>query len=145
MRAVGWDSAANAVPLRWQITAGHSSGAGHFRKIIRGRWHVSALRKAGVWLGLVEDDDDREYDDRRYSAASTRERSSYRDSRRDSRYADARVTDDFDDEDDEDDLPVVPRSLYSDRCRSDMCRADSAGRADLCRGESVRAYQSRGE
>ena len=25
---------------------------------------MSALRKAGVWLGLVEDDDDRGYDDR---------------------------------------------------------------------------------
>ncbi|MBB5869363.1 cell division inhibitor SepF [Allocatelliglobosispora scoriae] len=106
---------------------------------------MSALRKAGVWLGLVEDDDDREYDDRRYSAASTRERSSYRDSRRDSRYADARVADDFDDEDDEDDLPVVPRTRYSDRSRPDLGRADSAGRGDLGRGESARADASRSE
>ena len=27
---------------------------------------MGALRKAGVWLGLVEDDDDRGYDDRSY-------------------------------------------------------------------------------
>ncbi|HET8660304.1 MAG TPA: cell division protein SepF, partial [Micromonosporaceae bacterium] len=27
---------------------------------------MSALRKAGVWLGLIEDEDDRGYDDRGY-------------------------------------------------------------------------------
>lgn len=100
---------------------------------------MSALRKAGVWLGLVEDDDDREYDDRRYSAASTRERSSYRDSRRDSRY-----TEDFDDEDDDEDLPVVPRSRYSDRSRSDLGRSDSGGRTDTGR-ETARADAARAE
>ena len=28
---------------------------------------MSALRKAGVWLGLIEDDDDRAYEDERYA------------------------------------------------------------------------------
>jgi cell division inhibitor SepF len=48
---------------------------------------VSALRKAGVWLGLVEDDDDQGYDDRRYS-----DRGRDRDYR-DSGYADEFVDD----------------------------------------------------
>jgi cell division inhibitor SepF len=100
---------------------------------------VSALRKAGVWLGLVEDDDDREYDDRRYSAASSRDRSSYRDRDRD-RDRDSRSRyDDFDDEDDDDDLPIVPRTRYSDRTRAETPR--DTGRhepRDTGRGETSR-------
>ena len=42
---------------------------------------MSALRKAGVWLGLVEEDDDRGYDDRGYRDNSYRERGRYSDSR----------------------------------------------------------------
>lgn len=74
---------------------------------------MSALRKAGVWLGLVEDDDERDYDDRGYSAPGYRDRSGYRDSRRGAR--DDYAVDEYDDEDDEDDVPAVPRSRYSDR------------------------------
>ncbi|MEV6967476.1 cell division protein SepF [Hamadaea sp. NPDC051192] len=96
---------------------------------------MSALRKAGVWLGLVEDDDERDYDDRGYGSASYRDRGGYRDSRRtatrDSEY------DEFDDEEDEDDLPAVPRSRYSERLREDRGRADDRGREPLSRsGES---------
>ena len=56
---------------------------------------MGALRKAGVWLGLVEDDDDRGYDDRSYRG----------------------YDDGFADEDDVDDAPVVaPRArIGSDR------------------------------
>jgi cell division inhibitor SepF len=46
---------------------------------------MGALRKAGVWLGLVEDDDDRGYDDRSYRGYG----------------------DDFADDEEVDDAPVV--------------------------------------
>ncbi|GAA0803633.1 cell division protein SepF [Spirilliplanes yamanashiensis] len=70
---------------------------------------MSALRKAGVWLGLVEEeDDDRGYDDR-YREGGYREReSAYR---AESRY------DDFGDEDEEEDEPPVPRARTSERLR----------------------------
>jgi cell division inhibitor SepF len=78
---------------------------------------MSALRKAGVWLGLVEEeDDDRGYDDRGYRENGYREReSSYR---AESRY------DDFGDEDDEDDEPPVPRARTSERVRPASSRTD---------------------
>jgi len=79
---------------------------------------MSALRKAGVWLGLVEDDDERDYDDRGYSAPGYRDRSGYRDRDRDNRRPSRdEYVDEYDDEDDEDDLPAVPRSRYPDRGR----------------------------
>lgn len=81
---------------------------------------MGALRKAGVWLGLVEDDDDRGYDDRSYRG--------YGD------YAE--------DDDDVDDAPVVaPRArigsdrlngdrLSSDRLSSDRLSGDRLGAGD---------------
>jgi cell division inhibitor SepF len=77
---------------------------------------VSALKKAGVWLGLIEDEDDQGYDDRGYPEAGYRD--SYRESRtspdarnsRDSRYAE-----EFEDADDFDDAPAVPRARNTDR------------------------------
>jgi cell division inhibitor SepF len=65
---------------------------------------MGALRKAGVWLGLVEDDDDRGYDDRSYRGYG----------------------DDYGDEDDVDDAPVVaPRARHgSDRHSSDRLSSD---------------------
>jgi cell division inhibitor SepF len=68
---------------------------------------MGALRKAGVWLGLVEDDDDRGYDDRSYRGYG----------------------DDFADEDDVDEAPVVaPRArLGSDRHGSDRHGSDRLG------------------
>ncbi len=70
---------------------------------------MSALRKAGVWLGLVEEDDDRAYDDRRYRD------NGYRDRDRDGGY---RYADEFADEDDDvDDAPALPRARAADRSR----------------------------
>lgn len=73
---------------------------------------MGALRKAGVWLGLVEDDDDRGYDDRAYRGYG----------------------DDFADEDDVDEAPVVaPRARVgserhgSDRLSSDRLSSDRLG------------------
>ena len=68
---------------------------------------MGALRKAGVWLGLVEDDDDRGYDDRSYRGYG----------------------DDFADEDDVDEAPVVaPRARHgSDRLGSDRLGSDRLG------------------
>ena len=70
---------------------------------------MSALRKAGVWLGLVEEDDDRGYDDRGYRD------SGYRDRDRDSGY---RYADEFADEDDDvEEAPALPRARTSERVR----------------------------
>jgi cell division inhibitor SepF len=71
---------------------------------------MSALRKAGVWLGLVEEDDERAYDDRGYRDSGYRERDRDRD--RDSGY---RYADEFADEDD--DAPELPRARTSERGR----------------------------
>jgi cell division inhibitor SepF len=73
---------------------------------------VSALRKAGVWLGLVEEDDERAYDDRGY-----RETGGYRerDRERDSGY---RYADEFADEDEEAEEPApIQRTRPSNRDR----------------------------
>jgi cell division inhibitor SepF len=55
---------------------------------------MGALRKAGVWLGFVEDDDERGYDDREY---------------RDSAYRGG-YDDEFAEDDDADEVPVRPRT-----------------------------------
>ena len=84
---------------------------------------MSALRKAGVWLGLVEEDDDRAYEDRGYRESGYRERD--RDRERDSGY---RYNDEFaDDDDDVDDAPTLPRARASERARL----AERTPRADL--------------
>jgi cell division inhibitor SepF len=86
---------------------------------------MSALRKAGVWLGLVEEDDERGYDDRGYRD------SSYRDRDRDSGY---RYADEFADDDDDDDAPALPRARTSERSRL----SERASRADLGRSDHDR-------
>jgi cell division inhibitor SepF len=87
---------------------------------------MSALRKAGVWLGLVEEDDDRGYDDRGYRE------SGYRDRDRDSGY---RYADEFADEDDDvDEAPALPRARASERSRL----SDRGSRADLDRADHDR-------
>jgi cell division inhibitor SepF len=87
---------------------------------------MSALRKAGVWLGLVEEDDDRGYDDRGYRE------SGYRDRDRDSGY---RYADEFADEDDDvDEAPALPRARASERSRL----SDRVSRADLDRADHDR-------
>jgi cell division inhibitor SepF len=75
---------------------------------------MSALRKAGVWLGLVEEDDERAYDERGYRESGYRERERDRD--RDS--GGYRYADEFADEDDDaDDAPPLPRARPAERTR----------------------------
>src|SRR5437764_14598393 len=63
---------------------------------------MGALRKAGVWLGLIEDEDDRGYDGHGYE-------------------------DDFEDEVDETPVSVRPRAAVAER----LAEAREAGRAGL--------------
>ncbi len=78
---------------------------------------MGALRKAGVWLGLVEDEDDLEYDDsaEAYDRPHSRYRASgaeqVRNSRRD------RYEDDFEDDDEVDDVAPVTRARQTGRGR----------------------------
>ncbi|MEU7902402.1 cell division protein SepF [Actinoplanes sp. NPDC049118] len=86
---------------------------------------MSALRKAGVWLGLVEEDD--QYDDR-YREGGYRER----DRDRDSGY---RYADEFaDDEDDVDEAPALPRARQERSGRLER----AAARLDLERDDHER-------
>jgi len=69
---------------------------------------MGALRKAGVWLGLVEEDDDRAYDDGGYDKGGYR----------DSAYRRSRYADEFADEEDEPDEPAaLPRARSVERSR----------------------------
>ncbi|MEV0155028.1 cell division protein SepF [Micromonospora sp. NPDC050686] len=70
---------------------------------------MGALRKAGVWLGLVEEDDERGYDDGGYDKGGYRE-SRYRSN---SRYAEEFA----DDEDEESEEPPAPRPRLAERGR----------------------------
>ena len=70
---------------------------------------MGALRKAGVWLGLVEEDDERAYEDGGY------DKGGYRDS---SRYRSSRYAEEFADEDDEEsEEPPAPRTRSGERGR----------------------------
>src|SRR4051812_4304287 len=90
---------------------------------------MSALRKAGVWLGLVEEDD--QYDDRGYrEPGGYRERERDRD--RDSGY---RYADEFAEEDDVDDAPALPRARQERSGRLER----AAARLDLDRDDHERA------
>ncbi|MEH1011527.1 cell division protein SepF [Micromonospora sp. CPCC 206060] len=91
---------------------------------------MGALRKAGVWLGLVEEDDERAYDDGGYEKGSYRE----------TRYRQSRYAEEFgeDGEDDEDEPPAPPRSRPGERTRLAervSSRASEADRADSDRPE----------
>ena len=69
---------------------------------------MGALRKAGVWLGLVEEDDERGYDDGGYDKGGYRE----------SRYRSSRYSEEFaDDDEDDSEEPPTPRSRLGDRGR----------------------------
>jgi cell division inhibitor SepF len=90
---------------------------------------MSAFRKAGVWLGLVEEDDEREYD-RGYRETGYRDR----DRDRDSGY---RYADEFADEDDDvDEAP--PRARTSERARL----SERTARVDHDRDDDSRAERS---
>jgi len=87
---------------------------------------MGALRKAGVWLGLVEEDDERAYDDGGYDKGGYR----------DSRYRQSRYSEEFADEDEDDsEEPPAPRSRLGDRGRLSE-RASRAAEAE--RGDSDR-------
>src|SRR4051794_18394422 len=85
---------------------------------------MGALRKAGVWLGLVEDDEDRGYDDRSYRGYG----------------------DDYGDEDEVDEIPVPPRARLAERTvdRTESLRGESL-RSESLRGESLRGDSMRGD
>jgi len=82
---------------------------------------MSALRKAGVWLGLVEEDD--QYDDRYREGGGYRERDRERGRDRDSGY---RYADEFaDEEDDVEEAPAPrPRPERSGRLEREAARLD---------------------
>ncbi|MEV4725851.1 cell division protein SepF [Micromonospora humida] len=88
---------------------------------------MGALRKAGVWLGLVEEDDERGYDE-------GYDKPGYRESRyRSSRYAEEFADDDEDDAEE----PPAPRPRLGDRGRLSerSSRLAEADRADDERSE----------
>ncbi|MEV1144852.1 cell division protein SepF [Micromonospora sp. NPDC049799] len=105
---------------------------------------MGALRKAGVWLGLVEEDDERGYDDGGYDKGGYRE----------SRYRSSRYSEEFaDDEEDDSEEPPAPRSRLGDRGRlseraagrgADGDRADSE-RPERVDRSSVRSITRSGE
>ncbi|WP_431919332.1 cell division protein SepF [Micromonospora wenchangensis] len=83
---------------------------------------MGALRKAGVWLGLVEEDDERGYDEG-YDKPGYRE----------SRYRSSRYAEEFADDDDDDaEEPPAPRPRLGDRGRltERSSRLAEADRAD---------------
>ncbi|MFE9205989.1 cell division protein SepF [Micromonospora sp. NPDC007230] len=90
---------------------------------------MGALRKAGVWLGLVEEDDDRAYEDGGYDKGGYR----------DSRYRSSRYSEEFADEDDEEpEEPPAARTRLGDRGRLSeraSSRGGDADRADVERPE----------
>ncbi|WP_422774064.1 cell division protein SepF [Plantactinospora sp. WMMC1484] len=101
---------------------------------------MGALRKAGVWLGLVEEDDERAYDDGGYDKGGYRE----------SRYRQSRYADEFADEDEEQDDPPPPRSRAGERSRlaertvgraaeRDHADGDRPERSDRAERSSVRS------
>ncbi|WFE67027.1 cell division protein SepF [Micromonospora sp. WMMD714] len=88
---------------------------------------MGALRKAGVWLGLVEEDDERGYDEG-YDKPGYRE----------SRYRSSRYSEEFADDDEDDaEEPPAPRPRLGDRGRlaDRSSRAVEADRADDERAE----------
>ncbi|MFI6129116.1 cell division protein SepF [Micromonospora sp. NPDC051141] len=91
---------------------------------------MGALRKAGVWLGLVEEDDERAYEDGGY------DKGGYRDS---SRYRSSRYAEEFADEDDEEsEEPPAPRTRAGERGRlaeRATSRAVDADRSEVERPE----------
>ncbi|MCW3839376.1 cell division protein SepF [Micromonospora yasonensis] len=88
---------------------------------------MGALRKAGVWLGLVEEDDERAYEDGGY------DKGGYRDS---PRYRSSRYSEEFADEDDEDpEEPPASRTRVGDRGRLSERATGRVADADLERPE----------
>jgi cell division inhibitor SepF len=98
---------------------------------------MSALRKAGVWLGLVEDDDERGYDERGYRDGGYRRDTGYR--------GEGRYADEFADDDEEVDEPPAPRPRASERSRLGERSVRSergATRAELDRDDTERGERA---
>jgi len=95
---------------------------------------MSALRKAGVWLGLVEEDD--QYDDRYRDGGGYRERDRDRDRDRErDRDTGYRYADEFaDEEDDVEEAPALPRARQERSGRLER----AAARLDLERDDHDR-------
>src|SRR3954469_9816365 len=92
---------------------GHGWSGRHFRDAEWGGG-MSAIRKAGVWLGLVEEDEDTGYEERGYRESSYRDGERSRDRER---YSPARYSGEFGDEDDDlEEERSVPRAR-SERSR----------------------------
>ena len=108
---------------------------------------MSAIRKAGVWLGLVEEDDDRDYGEHDYRESSYRGRDRDRD--RD-RYSSSRYIDDEDDEADEEERAVprarTERTRASERLsRADLDDHDRVDSGDRARVRSITRPATSGE
>ncbi|MEU4481432.1 cell division protein SepF [Micromonospora sp. NPDC023966] len=94
---------------------------------------MGALRKAGVWLGLVEEDDERAYEDGGYDKGGYRE----------SRYRSSRYSEEFaDDEDDESEEPPATRGRVGDRGRLTERASSRAVEADRAEERPERAERS---
>src|SRR5690606_4557822 len=80
---------------------------------------MSALRRAGVWLGLIEDDDEELYDEPEPVVAGRRERDrADRRLRHDDEYGDGHVASRSEvRRGDDPEAPVVPRSRLGERRR----------------------------
>ncbi|MCG5445146.1 cell division protein SepF [Micromonospora sp. NIE79] len=88
---------------------------------------MGALRKAGVWLGLVEEDDERAYDDGGYDKGGYR----------DSRYRQSRYAEEFAD-DDEDDAEEPPAPRPRDTGRGRLSERSSGRLSESERGDGER-------
>ncbi|MEW2428920.1 cell division protein SepF [Micromonospora sp. NPDC047644] len=88
---------------------------------------MGALRKAGVWLGLVEEDDERAYDDGGYDKGGYR----------DSRYRQSRYSEEFAD-DDEDDAEEPPAPRPRDSGRGRLSERSSGRLSESERGDGER-------
>ncbi|GAA2651843.1 cell division protein SepF [Paractinoplanes durhamensis] len=98
---------------------------------------MSAFRKAGVWLGLVEEDDEREYSDHDYREPSYRTRERDRDRDRD-RYSSSRYIDDEEDEADEEERAVPRARTERTRVSERLSRADLDDHDRVDSGERAR-------
>ncbi len=102
---------------------------------------MSTFRKAAVWLGLAEEEDDRDYDDRGYQERSYRSSRSGRDHDRDHRYSSAdRYSEAFDDDEVEEERPAPRMRPERDRSErsSRLSERASSVRAELDREDEDR-------
>ncbi|GGM86754.1 cell division protein SepF 2 [Dactylosporangium sucinum] len=92
---------------------GGTDNGGKCRMAVDGGARMGALRRAGVWLGLVEDEDERGYDDRHYRSYG----------------------DDFADDDDEvDEVPAPRARTVSERLTAaERLEASTASRTSTVR------------